>query len=123
MTETPAGLFSTSTASSSKTTPSRMLAHSLTRGSLGHLPARGSLGHLPARGSLGHLPARHRPRQNRQYWDHREEEAAPVQETTRAGPGGAPVCGLDPFADGFLRDPFAFHAELREAGPVVWLER
>lgn len=38
------------------------------------------------------------------------------------GPGGAPVCALDPFADGFLRDPFAFHTELREAGPVVWLE-
>ena len=28
------------------------------------------------------------------------------------GPGGAPVCSLDPFADGFLRDPFAFHTEL-----------
>jgi 4-methoxybenzoate monooxygenase (O-demethylating) len=38
------------------------------------------------------------------------------------GPGGAPVCTLDPFADDFLRDPFAFHTELREAGPVVWLE-
>ncbi|HEY6277909.1 MAG TPA: cytochrome P450 [Streptosporangiaceae bacterium] len=37
--------------------------------------------------------------------------------------GGAPVCTLDPFADGFLRDPFPFHQELREAGPVVWLER
>jgi len=45
-----------------------------------------------------------------------------VQETTQAGPGGAPVCALDPFADGFLRDPFTFHNELREAGPVVWLE-
>ena len=40
-----------------------------------------------------------------------------------AGHGGAPVCALDPFADGFLRDPFAFHTELLEAGPVVWLER
>ncbi|HEV3289526.1 MAG TPA: cytochrome P450 [Streptosporangiaceae bacterium] len=37
--------------------------------------------------------------------------------------GGAPVCTLDPFADDFLRDPFACHTELREAGPVVWLER
>ncbi|HUL24557.1 MAG TPA: hypothetical protein VLW44_02140, partial [Streptosporangiaceae bacterium] len=48
-----------------------------------------------------------------------------MQETTKAGagPGGAPACALDPFADGFLRDPFAFHTELREAGPVVWLER
>ena len=39
-----------------------------------------------------------------------------------AGHGGAPACALDPFADDFLRDPFAFHNELREAGPVVWLE-
>jgi len=45
-----------------------------------------------------------------------------VQETTQPGPGGAPVCALDPFADGFLHDPFSFHNELREAGPVVWLE-
>jgi hypothetical protein len=36
---------------------------------------------------------------------------------------GAPVSAADPFADDFLRDPFAFHEELREAGPVVWLER
>ena len=38
------------------------------------------------------------------------------------GPG-ALVSAADPFADDFLRDPFAFHEELREAGPVVWLER
>jgi cytochrome P450 len=36
---------------------------------------------------------------------------------------GAPVSAADPFADDFLRDPFAFHEELREVGPVVWLER
>jgi 4-methoxybenzoate monooxygenase (O-demethylating) len=35
----------------------------------------------------------------------------------------APVSAADPFADDFLRDPFAFHEALREAGPVVWLER
>jgi hypothetical protein len=35
----------------------------------------------------------------------------------------APVSAADPFADDFLRDPFACHEELREAGPVVWLER
>jgi 4-methoxybenzoate monooxygenase (O-demethylating) len=48
-----------------------------------------------------------------------------MPEMTQAGvgPHGAPVCALDPFADGFLRDPFAFHTELRETGPVVWLER
>ncbi|HCU92307.1 MAG TPA: cytochrome P450 [Actinobacteria bacterium] len=39
------------------------------------------------------------------------------------GRAAAPVRTTDPFADDFLRDPFAYHAELREAGPVVWLER
>ena len=35
----------------------------------------------------------------------------------------APVSGLDPFSEDFLRDPYPAHEELREAGPVVWLER
>jgi 4-methoxybenzoate monooxygenase (O-demethylating) len=39
------------------------------------------------------------------------------------GPGGAPVCALDPFSDEFLRDPFSCHTQLRETGPVVWLDR
>ncbi len=48
-----------------------------------------------------------------------------MRDTTldEAGHGGAPASALDPFGDGFLRDPFACHAQLREAGPVVWLER
>lgn len=48
-----------------------------------------------------------------------------MQDTTRgqAAPGGVPVLAADPFSDSFLRDPFARHQELREAGPVVWLER
>jgi len=33
-----------------------------------------------------------------------------------------PVSSIDPFADDFLAEPYPFHAELREAGPVVWLE-
>jgi cytochrome P450 len=36
---------------------------------------------------------------------------------------GFPVWSLDPFADDFLAAPYPFYAELREAGPVVWLER
>jgi 4-methoxybenzoate monooxygenase (O-demethylating) len=36
---------------------------------------------------------------------------------------GVPVSGLDPFAADFLRDPYPAHEELREAGPVVRLER
>jgi hypothetical protein len=34
-----------------------------------------------------------------------------------------PVSSLDPFADDFLAAPYPFYAELRDAGPVVWLER
>jgi cytochrome P450 len=33
-----------------------------------------------------------------------------------------PAIDLDPFDEGFLADPFAHHAALRDAGPVVWLE-
>jgi 4-methoxybenzoate monooxygenase (O-demethylating) len=40
-----------------------------------------------------------------------------------ASHGGAPVLAIDPFSDEFLRDPFRWHTQLREAGPVVWLER
>jgi cytochrome P450 len=46
-----------------------------------------------------------------------------VGGTVPVGGSGAPVTTVDPFADAFLRDPFGFHTELRDAGPVVWLER
>jgi len=32
-----------------------------------------------------------------------------------------PALDLDPFDEGFLADPYAHHAALRDAGPVVWL--
>ncbi|MBR1175287.1 cytochrome P450 [Bradyrhizobium sp. KB893862 SZCCT0404] len=34
-----------------------------------------------------------------------------------------PVSRVDPFEREFLTDPYPFHEELRDAGPVVWLER
>jgi cytochrome P450 len=34
-----------------------------------------------------------------------------------------PVSTVDPFSIAFLDDPYPHHEELREAGPVVWLER
>jgi 4-methoxybenzoate monooxygenase (O-demethylating) len=34
-----------------------------------------------------------------------------------------PVSAIDPFSHAFLRDPYPHHHELREAGPVVWLEQ
>lgn len=37
--------------------------------------------------------------------------------------GEAPVLDLDPFAEDFLRDRDPYHEQLREAGPVVFLER
>lgn len=33
-----------------------------------------------------------------------------------------PAVDLDPFDEGFLADPYAHHAALRDAGPVVWLD-
>jgi cytochrome P450 len=33
-----------------------------------------------------------------------------------------PALSLDPFDEGFLADPYAHHPQLRDAGPVVWLE-
>lgn len=33
-----------------------------------------------------------------------------------------PVVTVDPFSEAFLIDPYAFHGELREIGPVFWLE-
>lgn len=43
---------------------------------------------------------------------------APVTIKTGATPPGFDI---DPFSDTFLADPYAYHAELREAGPVVHL--
>jgi hypothetical protein len=34
-----------------------------------------------------------------------------------------PGCEIDPFSDAFLADPFPFLDEIREAGPVVYLDR
>jgi 4-methoxybenzoate monooxygenase (O-demethylating) len=34
-----------------------------------------------------------------------------------------PVSAIDPFARDFMADPYPYHHALREAGPVVWLER
>ena len=34
-----------------------------------------------------------------------------------------PVSTIDPFSHGFLGDPYPHHEALREAGPVVWLDK
>jgi cytochrome P450 len=44
--------------------------------------------------------------------------------TVRTDPDrGFPIADIDPFAHDFLSDPYPSHHALREAGPVVWLER
>ena len=30
---------------------------------------------------------------------------------------------IDPFSPDYFRDPYPFHVQLRDAGPVVWLEK
>jgi 4-methoxybenzoate monooxygenase (O-demethylating) len=37
--------------------------------------------------------------------------------------GCAPTSSLDPFGEDVLADPYPMHDQLRELGPVVWLER
>ena len=34
-----------------------------------------------------------------------------------------PVSDIDPFSDAFTNDPYPFLAQLRDAGPVVWLSK
>jgi 4-methoxybenzoate monooxygenase (O-demethylating) len=41
----------------------------------------------------------------------------------RRPPAGVPHTSIDPFSLDFLRDPHPAHEALREAGPVVWLEK
>jgi cytochrome P450 len=47
-----------------------------------------------------------------------------MQITEQAPPqGAAPSLDTDPFSDDFLTMPYPHHAQMRDAGPVVWLER
>jgi cytochrome P450 len=43
--------------------------------------------------------------------------------TATAQPATAPTTDVDPFDHSVLEDPLPMHAELREAGPVVLLEK
>jgi 4-methoxybenzoate monooxygenase (O-demethylating) len=47
----------------------------------------------------------------------------PQTAPARRPPDGIPVCAIDPFSLDFLRDPHPAHEQLREAGPIVWLEK
>ena len=47
----------------------------------------------------------------------------PQLATERRPPAGVPIWEIDPFSLDFLRDPHPAHEALREAGPVVWLEK
>lgn len=44
-------------------------------------------------------------------------------DNVQAAPVGVPVLDVDPFSEELLRDPYDYHARLREAGPVVWIPR
>ena len=47
----------------------------------------------------------------------------PQTAPARRPSAGVPTSALDPFSFDFLRDPHLAHEALREAGPVVWLEK
>jgi len=38
-------------------------------------------------------------------------------------PAGVPRLDVDPFSTEFFEDPHAIHQVLREAGPLVWLDK
>jgi cytochrome P450 len=44
-------------------------------------------------------------------------------DTVATAPHGVPVLDLDPFSNELLADPYAYHAQLREAGPVAWIPK
>ena len=41
----------------------------------------------------------------------------------RTAPAGVPSLDVDPFSNEFFEDPHAIHDILREAGPLVWLDK
>src|SRR3954468_15213382 len=41
----------------------------------------------------------------------------------RGPPAGVPSLDVDPFSNEFFEDPHAIHDTLREAGPLVWLDK
>ncbi|WP_156029119.1 cytochrome P450 [Sphingobium sp. DC-2] len=43
--------------------------------------------------------------------------------TQPSGSGAVPSLDLDPFDEAFLADPYSHHHALRDAGPLLWLER
>lgn len=38
-------------------------------------------------------------------------------------PTGVPVLDVDPFSDALLHDPYTYHAQLREIGPLAWIPK
>ena len=46
-----------------------------------------------------------------------------MSATEKAAPLGVPNLDVDPFSTEFFDDMHAIHEVLREAGPVVWLDR
>lgn len=38
-------------------------------------------------------------------------------------PRGIPILDIDPFSREFFADPFPYHQQLRDAGPIVWLSK
>lgn len=47
----------------------------------------------------------------------------PTMQDDKVREINVPRLDLDPFSDEFLTDPYPFHEQMREAGPVVWLEK
>src|SRR5580704_252405 len=61
---------------------------------------------------------------DRRFRDGHSRACKPREEPMQADIATqAPVTAIDPFSEAFAKDPYPFHEELRELGPVIRLER
>ncbi|MBA5790979.1 cytochrome P450, partial [Escherichia coli] len=46
-------------------------------------------------------------------------------DTIRLGnvPPGVPVITFDPYSDEVMSNPYPYYQEMREAGPLVWIQK
>src|SRR5262245_2904745 len=77
----------------------------------------------PRRPAFLRAPRLHGDRLRRRLGQRREVPGHPLRVARGNAMSTAPVSAVDPFSLESLTNPYPFHEELREAGPVVWLER
>src|SRR5262249_24541699 len=77
----------------------------------------------PRRSAFLRAPGIQGDRLRRRLGQRREVPGHPLRVARGNAMMMTPVSAVDPFSLESLTNPYPFHEELREAGPVVWLER